>query len=213
MKTLAILSQKGGVGKTTLALCLAVAAEHAGKRTAVLDLDPQATASFWHDIRESDTPAVASLQLVRLPAVLKAAEQQKTDLAVIDGAAVARDITFEAAKAADYVFIPMQPAVFDVVSMRHTIDIVRQLKKPFSIVLTFAPPSGQEITDAEEAAGQLKAPLCPVRIGRRKAHFRAQSQGLAVQEYQPTSKAAEEIQQLYDYMCIHLYPRRKRRHG
>ncbi len=62
MKVLAILSQKGGVGKTTLATCLAVAAEQAGKEAAIIDLDPQATASFWKDVRQLDTPAVASIQ-------------------------------------------------------------------------------------------------------------------------------------------------------
>ena len=51
MKVLAVLSQKGGVGKTTLATSLAVAAETAGKSVALIDLDPQATASFWHDTR------------------------------------------------------------------------------------------------------------------------------------------------------------------
>jgi len=56
MKVLAILSQKGGVGKTTLATCLAVAAEQAGKVAAIIDLDPQATASFWKDVRQLDTP-------------------------------------------------------------------------------------------------------------------------------------------------------------
>ena len=69
MKVLAILSQKGGVGKTTLATCLAVAAEQAGKETAIIDLDPQATASFWKDVRQLDTPAVASIQPVRLAAM------------------------------------------------------------------------------------------------------------------------------------------------
>ena len=72
MKVLAILSQKGGVGKTTLATCLSVAAEQAGKEVAILDLDPQATASFWKDVRQLDTPAVASIQPVRLSAMLKA---------------------------------------------------------------------------------------------------------------------------------------------
>lgn len=97
MKVLAILSQKGGVGKTTLATCLAVAAEQAGKETAIIDLDPQATASFWKDVRQLDTPAVASIQPVRLAAMLKACADAGTDLVVIDGAAVARDVAYEAA--------------------------------------------------------------------------------------------------------------------
>jgi chromosome partitioning protein len=205
MKTLAILSQKGGVGKTTLATCLAVAAEADGKTAAIFDLDPQATASFWLDVREAETPAVVSIQAVRLAAMLKAAEEAGTDLAIIDGAAVARDVAFEAAKAADFVLIPTKTAVFDTMSMMHTIEIVNQQNKPFSIVLTFVPPVGQETGDAISAAAALNAKICPVHIGHRKAYFRAQSEGKAVQEYEPDGKAAEEIAKLYGYTRIQLY--------
>jgi chromosome partitioning protein len=215
MKVLAILSQKGGVGKTTLATCLAVAAEQDGKQAAVFDLDPQATASFWNDARQAETPAVVSIQAVRLPAMLKAAEEAGTDLAIIDGAAIARDITFEAAKSADFILIPTRSAVFDTMSMLHTIDLVKQQNKPFAVVLTFTPPAGHETEDAIQAAKQIGASICPVLIGNRKAFFRAQSQGLAVQEYEPHGKAAEEITKLYSYMCIHLYKNQKRetQHG
>lgn len=215
MKVLAILSQKGGVGKTTLATCLAVAAQQDGKQAAIFDLDPQATASFWNDTREAETPAVVSIQSVRLPAMLKAAEEAGTDLAIIDGAAIARDITFEAAKSADFILIPTRSAVFDTMSMLHTIELVRQQSKPFSVVLTFTPPTGHETEDAIDAAKQIGASICPVLIGNRKAFFRAQSQGLAVQEYEPSGKAAEEITNLYSYTCIHLYKNQKKesQHG
>lgn len=212
MKVLAILSQKGGVGKTTLATCLAVAAEQSGKRAAVFDLDPQATASFWNDTREAETPAVVSIQAVRLPAMLKAASEAGTDVAIIDGAAVARDVTFEAARNADFVLIPTRSAVFDTMSMLHTIDLVRQQKKPFAVVLTFTPPSGHETEDAIEAAKEIGASICPVLIGSRKAFFRAQSQGLAVQEYEPQGRAAEEISGLYSYICIQLYKNQTEAH-
>jgi chromosome partitioning protein len=205
MKTLAILSQKGGVGKTTLATCLAVAAEADGKKVAIFDLDPQATASFWLDVRKSDHPAVVSIQTIRLKAVLNAASEAGTDLAIIDGAAVARDVAFEASLVADYVLIPTKTAVFDTMSMIHTINIVKQQNKPFSIVLTFVPPSGQETNDAVTAVSELNANICPVQIGNRKAYFRAQSEGKAVQEFEPNGKAADEIQRLYAYTCIKLY--------
>lgn len=205
MKVLAILSQKGGVGKTTLATCLAVSAEADGKKAAIFDLDPQATASFWLDVRKPDTPAVISIQAVRLPAMLKAAKEAGTEIAIIDGAAVARDVAFEAARAADFVLIPTKTAVFDTMSMMNTIEIVRQQNKAFSIVLTFVPPTGQETGDAEQAAAEIKADICPIHIGNRKAYFRAQSEGLAVQEYEPGSKAAREIEKLYSYTCINLY--------
>ena len=205
MKTLAIISQKGGVGKTTLATCLAVAAEQDGRKTAIFDLDPQATASFWKDIRGAETPAVASIQAIRLPAMQKAARESNADLVIIDGAAVARDVAFEAARAADFVLIPTKTAVFDTVSMTHTLEVMRQCEKPFSVVLTFVPPVGKETEDAMEAASALNASICPVQIGNRKAYFRAQSAGLAVQEYEPDGKAAAEITKLYAYACIHLY--------
>lgn len=205
MKTLAIISQKGGVGKTTLATCLAVAAEQDGRKTAIFDLDPQATASFWKDIREAETPAVASIQAIRLPAMQKAARESNADLVIIDGAAVARDVAFEAARAADFVLIPTKTAVFDTISMTHTLEVVRQCEKPFSVVLTFVPPAGKETEDAVEAASALNASICPVQIGNRKAYFRAQSAGLAVQEYEPDGKAAAEITMLYTHTCIHLY--------
>lgn len=209
MKVIAILSQKGGVGKTTLATCLAVAAEADGKVVAVLDLDPQATASFWSDERASqhelDSPVVTSLQAVRLKPVIAAARKAGTDVVIIDGAAVARDVAHEAASYADLVLIPTKAAVFDTMSMTHTLDVVRQLDKPAAVVLTFASPQGQEKADTEQTVGLLGAEFCPVTIGNRKAFFRAQSTGLAVQEYEPKGAAAQEIAALYTYTSIRLY--------
>ena len=209
MKVLAVLSQKGGVGKTTLATSLAVAAEADGKSVAVIDLDPQATASFWHDTRGKDTPAVVSIQPVRLGAVIKAAKEQGTDLVIIDGAAVQREIAYDAAAVADFVLVPTKPAVFDIKSMTETIKAVQQHQKPLAIVLNMIAPTGVENTDAFDAAEILGVDICPVTIGNRKAFFRSQGEGLAVQEFEPGGKAAEEVQELYKYTCIHLYNQSK----
>ena len=205
MKVLAVLSQKGGVGKTTLATCLAVAAEADGKSTSIFDLDPQATASFWKDVREAESPAVVSIQPVRLKAMLTAAEDAGAELVVIDGPAVARDVAHMAAEVADFVLIPTKAAVFDTMSMTQTINVVKQAQTPFAIVLNFVPPQGQETADAIALAGSLAASICPVLIGNRKAYFRAQGQGLAVQEFAPSDKAAAEIARLYAYSRINLY--------
>ncbi|WP_343611160.1 AAA family ATPase [Novosphingobium sp.] len=205
MKVIAILSQKGGVGKTTLTTCLAVAAEADGKKTAILDLDPQATASFWSDEREAETPAVSSLQAVRLSAVINAAKSAGTDLVIIDGAAVARDVAQMAAQHADLVLIPTRAAVFDTMSMVHTLEVVKQLGKPAAVVLTFVSPRGYERADAEATIAELGTEVCPVVIGDRKAFSRAQSTGLAAQEYEPKGKAAAEVDALYKYTSIRLY--------
>ena len=209
MKVLAVLSQKGGVGKTTLATCLAVAAQQDGKTVAIVDIDPQATASFWHDVRNQETPAVISVQPIRLTAILKACADAGTDLVIIDGAAVARDVTYEATRHADFVLVPTKTAVFDIMSMTHTLDVVREQKKPFSVVLTFVPPQGQETGDAMKAIDELGAHVCPVTIGNRKSFFRAQSTGQAVQEFEPNGAGAQEIQKLYAYTAIALYNEQK----
>ncbi|MEM9261949.1 MAG: ParA family protein, partial [Pseudomonadota bacterium] len=195
----------GGVGKTTLATCLAVEAQAECKSVAIVDLDPQATASFWKDVRGQETPAVTSVQPVRLKAVLDAAREAGTDLVIIDGAAVQREVAYEAAAHSDFVLIPTKPAVFDTMSMTQTQEAVRQHNVPFAIVLNMVAPSGAELADAADAATTLGATFCPVMVRQRKAFFRAQGHGLAVQEYEPAGKAADEIRQLYAYTCINLY--------
>lgn len=232
MKTIAILSQKGGVGKTTLATCLAVAGEEDGKKTAIFDIDPQATSSFWQDTRKEvlgvDTPAVVSLQALRIPPMIKAASEAGTDMVIIDAPAVHRDIAKTAAENADFIFIPFQAAVFDTVSMISTVEIVQQCSKPFALVLNFADFSGYENQDAIDAAKALNVPLCDVFLYKRKAYKRAQAKGLAVQEFErdpkkysdgkvsrtADGKASKEIIGLYAYMCIHLYTDKKgAKHG
>jgi len=205
MKTLAIISQKGGVGKTTLATALAVAAEREGKIAAVFDLDPQASAAFWKDTRAADTPAVVAIPPARLQHVLKAAADTGCDLAIIDAPPFAKDIAFEAAQHADFILIPTRPAVLDVMAMTKTLELVAHYGRPSAVVLTFCPIQGREIADTEEAVKQLGASIAPVRIHNRVAYSRAQQTGLTAQEFEPDGKAAEEIKQLYAYTCMHLF--------
>lgn len=212
MKTLAIISQKGGVGKTTLATAIAVAAEKAGRSTAVVDLDPQASASFWKDTRQTETPAVVSIPPARLQHVLKAAADSGCDLAIIDAPPFAKDIAFEAAQCADFILIPTRPAVLDVMAMTKTLELVSHYGKPSAVVMTFCPVQGREVADTEEAVKQLGAELAPVRIHNRVAFSRAQQTGQTAQEFEPDGKAAEEISQIYDYTCMHLFTTRTETH-
>src|SRR3954449_1586397 len=101
MHTVAILSQKGGSGKTTLALHLAVAAERAGQVAAVIDLDPQASAAGWKDSRSLDTPVVVSIPAARLDQALTTARGAGADLCFIDSAPHAGDVALAAAEKAD----------------------------------------------------------------------------------------------------------------
>jgi chromosome partitioning protein len=205
MKVLSIISQKGGVGKTTLATALAVAAARDGKNTAILDLDPQASASFWKDTRQSETPAVAAIPPARLRHTLQAAREAGCDLAIIDAPPFAKDIAFEAAQHADFVLIPTKPAVLDLMAMTKTLELLRHYQKPSAVVMNFCPPTGRELEDTVTTVAKLGATLCPVRIHSRIAYSRAQQTGQTAQEFEPQGKAAEEITELYAYTCIQLF--------
>jgi chromosome partitioning protein len=205
MKTLSVISQKGGVGKTTLATALAVEAIRNGKKTVVFDLDPQASASFWKDTRQDDTVAMTAIPATRLGHVIKAADDAGCDLAIIDTPPFSKDIAYEAAQHADFVLLPTRPAVLDVMAMSKTLELVRHYSKPFAVVLTFCPPVGREVDDTLTVIRQLGAEICPVRIGNRIAYSRAQQTGRAAQEIEPDGKAAQEINELYAYVCMHLY--------
>src|SRR2546421_4510318 len=101
MKTVAIISQKGGAGKPTVAIPLAVTAEQQGLRAAVFDLDPQASATSWADKRQSPSPAVVSAQAPRLGNLLAQAAAQSADLVLIDSAPNADAASLAAARVAD----------------------------------------------------------------------------------------------------------------
>lgn len=204
MKTIAIISQKGGVGKTTLATALAVAAEIDGQSAAVFDLDPQASAAFWKDTRNDDAPVVVATPSARLEHVLRAAREGGCTFGIIDTPPFAKDIAFEAAQLADFILIPTRPAVLDVMAMTKTLDLVRHYAKPSAVILTFCPVQGREVADTEDAVRQLETAIVPVRIHHRVAYSRAQQTGQTAQEIEPSSKAADEIKRLYEYMCMHV---------
>lgn len=208
MKILAVISQKGGVGKTTIATALAVSAETAGKGVVLFDLDPQASACFWADRRKAiggtDTPVVRDVNYNRLPHVIEAMRNAGCDLVILDCPPVHRDIADEAIRAADLVLIPTRAEALDIRAMTQTVRLVQQLGKQSSVVLTFCPPAGAELEQAREIIGKLGADLAP-SLHQRKAFSRAQQDGLTAAEYEPGGKAAQEIQQLYDYSAITLY--------
>ena len=113
MKVVSVISQKGGAGKTTLALHLAVASSTAGRNTAVLDLDPQASAAKWADRRAAELPVVRSAHASRLQHELRQIQQAGGELVMIDTAPHADRTALETAKASDLVLVPCRPSILD----------------------------------------------------------------------------------------------------
>ncbi len=205
MKTIAIVSQKGGAGKTTLAIHLAVAATYAGMNAAVIDLDPQASSAKWADRRQTALPVAISAHASRLAHVLATAKTEGGELAIIDTAPHSDNAALEAARMADGVLVPCRPSILDLEAIANSLDIAKLAHKPATVILNAVSPIGSEANEAAEAIIQLGGEACPVRLVNRVAYARAIVYGQAAQEYEPHGKAAQEMDMLHKFMCAHYH--------
>jgi chromosome partitioning protein len=200
MKIVAVISQKGGAGKTTLAVHLAAAAA-AGRTAAIIDLDPQATAASWGDRRVVDAPEVVSGQAVRLPALIKAAEENGADFLVLDTAPNADQTASLAARAADLVLIPCRPAAFDLEAIETTLLLAKSAAKPAFVVLNAVPPRSSIGKEASGGLVERGAQVAPHHLTHRAAFAHGVIDGRTAQEFEPSGKAAQEVDQLYKWLC------------
>lgn len=203
MQTIAIISQKGGTGKTTLALNLAVAADLAGQSVVIIDLDPQASAKEWSKSRSSETPVVISAHASQLDEVLAAARENGADLAVIDTAPHSESDALSAARAADLMLVPCRPAILDLRAMSSTKQLADLAHTPAVAVINAAPPRGQLADEAAAAIRGYGLEVAPVVLAHRAAFVHSLTVGQTVIEYEPDSKAAQEIKDLFLFACKH----------
>ena len=166
MKIIAFLSQKGGSGKTTLAVYSAVAAQEAGHRVVVIDTDPQRSATVWGDAREAPSPIIAAAAPSELQQVLGAAKNEGMNVAIIDTAPHAAPEATRIARASDLVMIPCRP--------------------------TACPFRAPEIAESRTALMGYGIPIAPPEITDRRAFSRAVATGRAVTEIEADGKAAEK---------------------
>ena len=205
MKTIAVVSQKGGAGKTTLALHLAAAWAHAGNNTAVIDLDPQASAAKWADRRTTELPIVLSAHASRLQPEMERVRKTGGDVLVLDTAPHLDSAALVAAKAADLVLIPCRPAILDLEAVSNTLDLVRTTGTPTLVVLNAVGAQGGDADEAAEAISALGVTVSPARLVNRVAFARALISGGVVQETEPKGKAAREIAHLHMYICEYMH--------
>ena len=201
MNVIAVLAQKGGAGKTTVCISLAVCAARSGLSSAIIDLDPQATAANWSDRRESPVPAVVSAQATRLDRVLDAAAGEGADLVLVDTAPRAEQSALAAVRAADLAVLPCRPAIYDLETIGTTAELARIADgTPTVAVLNGVPARGPKEAQARDVLGSLGVDACPASLGSRVAFADAAAQGMSAQEYEPAGKAAAEIQAVYDFV-------------
>jgi chromosome partitioning protein len=216
-RTVAIISQKGGTGKTTTTIELAVTAARAGESVAVIDLDPQTTAANWRDRRKEDpeNPAVVATQIGRLSQTVDAARNSGADLVIIDVPGKADNVAMAAARLADLVLIPCPGNMFNMETLPTTRDLVRAAGDPPAFVLyNEIPPLGTRIAEDLKALTKAHCGLdaCPVHLTRRSSYEHAPDQGKAAREIDPEGAVAAEIERLYLFMCEQV-KKFRREHG
>jgi len=214
---IAIISQKGGTGKTTTTIELAVTAVRMGESVAVIDLDPQTNAANWRDRRKDDpeNPAVVSTQVGRLAHTVEAARKGDADLVIIDVPGKADNVALAAARLADLVLIPCPGNMFNMETLPSTRDLVRAAGDPPAFVLyTMIPPLGTRIAEDLKALTKTHCGLeaCSVHLTRRSSYEHAPDQGKAAREIDPEGAVAAEIERLYLFICEHVKNFR-REHG
>lgn len=199
-RIISIVSNKGGVGKTTLSVNLAAAAEIAGLRTAIIDLDPQSSAELWKDVRGEKGPSVYGVKWGRLKEAVKAAEADGFDLVIIDTPPKIEDAITPAAKLADFCLIPVVPSAPDLQAIGATMALFDRFNVQAAVVLNACPNSAGLKAGARAVVQKAyDFPLCPIEIGRRVDFVHAHAEGKGVVEFAPAGKAADEIVSLFEW--------------
>lgn len=198
MKTIALVTQKGGAGKSTLASSLAVVARESGERVCLIDMDPQATLTTWGRTRGEDDIPVLAVGAAKLPGALATLAANGVTVAIIDTPGAEGAAASAAMAAAQLCLIPSRPTAFDLWASETTRKALKGLKGDYVFVLNQCPPAQQsarieEGVAALEAMGGLLSPLILARVDYQEAA----RLGWGVTELNPAGAAAGEMRALW----------------
>ncbi len=203
MKTLGMIAQKGGTGKTTLSIHLAVEASRAGLKVLLVDADPQASATTWWRRRHADSPALVRSGGDDLAVTLDTARAERYEMVVMDTAPHSSRDAGIAARLADQVCIPTRPAILDLDAIGASTELASHAGTRARIVLNACPPPTRYgetsiVSEARQALAVYGIPVCEVAVSQRAAFSHALIDGRAVSEFDAKGKAAREIAKLWN---------------
>jgi chromosome partitioning protein len=204
MYVLALVTQKGGGGKSMLAVGLAVAAMENRERVAFVEADPQVTVSEWKERRGNPCPRVVRVaDPAEIEGALVRLEAEGIWLTVIDTAATNNALAMRAIARADLCLIPVRPSPADIQAAIPTLIAIRRLNRRFAFVLNQTPPRGCRLSEAATSLNSLGGLALPY-VGRRNDHQDALGAGLGVTEFAQEGRASEEVRELWRWVLKKL---------
>ena len=204
MRVLALASQKGGSGKTTLSGHLSVQAQRAGAGPVVLiDIDPQGSLADWWNEREADYPAFAQTTVARLAHDLNTLRGQGFKLAVIDTPPAITMAIQSVISVAELIVVPTRPSPHDLRAVGATVDLCERAGKPLVFVVNAATPKARITSEAAVALSQ-HGTVAPVTLHHRTDFAASMIDGRTVMEVDPKGRSAAEIAELWDYVSDRL---------
>lgn len=204
MRVLALASQKGGSGKTTLSGHLAVQAQRAGAGPVVLmDIDPQGSLADWWNERKADMPAFAQTTVARLANDLAELREQGFKLAVIDTPPAITAAIQSVIQVAELIVVPTRPSPHDLRAVGATVEMCDRSGKPLLFVVNAATPLAKITYEAAIALSQ-HGTVAPVMVHHRTDFAASMIDGRTVMEVNPSSKSAKEVEELWNYIADRL---------
>ncbi len=201
MRVIAVASQKGGSGKTTIAAHLAVQAGAAGRGPVVLiDTDPQGSLAEWWHARADDTPVLATVKPEELAANLAELRSYGTAVAIIDTPPALTGSIEQVIAMADLILIPVRPSPHDLRAAGGTVELARRAGKPFLFVVNSASPRAS-ITAQAVAALSEHGRVAPVILYQRTEYAASMIDGRTVMETAASGRSAQEIAELWQ--CVY----------
>ncbi len=204
MRVISVIGQKGGSGKSTVALHLAVCAEEAGLSAAIIDTDPQGSAHKWFERREAETPGVhREIDADVLPTLVSRAKANGVDLLIIDTPGKAETMALAACEIADLVLVPTRPTQFDLETLgtvKRTIRIAERADKAY-VMLSQCPTNSKRVSaDGVGAVKGYNLTLIPTQFHTRADFAYAMASGMTATEFAADGKAAEEARSLFAWV-------------
>ncbi|MDQ7032545.1 MAG: ParA family partition ATPase [Desulfonauticus sp.] len=205
MNIICMANEKGGTGKSTVAINIGLMAVKEGKRVLFIDADPQASGFAFYE-RRQENENLKSFQMVMKPSKSLHRDIDELsrgfDLVIIDIGGRDSKIFRSAILASTHVIIPTQPSQFDLWSLSNTLDIIEEARvfKPIEakVLLNMVPARAKLTEDTLSTIKEEEIPCFKTTLGFRVAFREAITQGLSVMEYEPKGKAAFEIKKLWE---------------